>query len=69
MRRSTRRASSLNDILYDGVNEIIKINGKKKGIELYLVNRDLVMHYLPVSIHQTTLDEFFDFEFDSSRRC
>jgi len=69
MKLSTHRASSLNDILYDGVDAIIKINGKKKGIELYLVNRDLVMQYLPVSIHQTTLDEFFDFEFDSDRRC
>jgi len=59
------RALVLNDILYDGVDEIIKINGKKKGIELHLVNRDLVMQYLPVSIHQTTLDEFFDID----RRC
>jgi len=59
------RALVLNDILYDGVDEIIKINGKKKGIEIHLVNRDLVMQYLPVSIHQTTLDEFFDID----RRC
>ena len=64
-RLPTSRALVLNDILYDGVDEIIKINGKKKGIEIHLVNRDLVMHYLPVSIHQTTLDEFFDID----RRC
>lgn len=69
MKLSTSRASSLNDILYDGVDEIIKINGKRKGIEIHLVNRNLVMQYLPVSIHQTTLDEFFDFDFDIDRRC
>ncbi len=56
---STHRALILNDILYDGVDEIIKIDGKRKGIELHMVNRDSVMQYLPVPINQTTLDEFF----------
>lgn len=58
-RLSTSRASALNDIFYDVVCEIIKINGKRKGIEIHMINHDLVMQYLPVSIHQTTLDEFF----------
>jgi hypothetical protein len=59
---STRRALALKDILYHGVNEIIKINSKRKGIELHLINRDLVMEYLPVSINQTTLDGFFEID-------
>jgi hypothetical protein len=59
VRLSTSRSLSLNDILYDDVEEIIKINGKRKGIEIHFINRDIVMQYSPVSIHQTTLDEFF----------
>jgi len=59
---STHRALALKDILYHGVDEIIKINSKRKGIELHLINRDLVMQYLPVSINQTTLDGFFEID-------
>jgi hypothetical protein len=58
MRLTTPRASSLATRLYDGVDEILRIDGKKRGIELQMLNRGLLMHYLPVSIYQTTLDEF-----------
>ena len=65
MRPATARALSLNDLLYDAAGEIIQMRPKKKGIEIQSVNRGLIMHYLPVPIHQTTLDEFIY----SSWRC
>jgi hypothetical protein len=64
MRLTTPRASSRNTILYAGIDEILKMDGKKRGIELQVLNRGLLMHYLPVSIYQTTLDEFIEY-----RRC
>jgi uncharacterized hydantoinase/oxoprolinase family protein len=58
IRHTSSRASALNDILIKGAGEIIEITRKKKSIELRLINRDLVMDYSPLSVYQTTLDEF-----------
>ncbi|RZN34772.1 MAG: hypothetical protein EFT35_08950 [Methanophagales archaeon ANME-1-THS] len=63
-RLTTPRASSLDTLLYDGVDKILSIEGKRRGIELQVPNRGLLMHYMPVSIYQTTLDEFME-----SGRC
>ena len=57
---ATARALSLNDLLYEEAGEIIQMKPKKKGIEIQSVNRGVIMDYLPLPIHQTTLDEFID---------
>jgi hypothetical protein len=58
MRHPSSRGSAFNDLLSKSAGEILEITRKKKSIELCLVNRDLVMDYSPLSIYQTTLDEF-----------
>jgi hypothetical protein len=58
LRPPSSRASAFNEILYKGVDEIIEIKRKKKGIEIRSINHDLVMEYVPLSLYQTTLDDF-----------
>jgi hypothetical protein len=58
IRHASSRASVFNDLFSKGAREILEITRKKKSIELRVVNRDLLLDYSPLSIYQTTLDEF-----------
>jgi hypothetical protein len=57
-RLPSSRAHALNEMLYKGASEILEFKRKKKGIELHMSSCGLTMDYLPLSIYQTTLDEF-----------
>ncbi len=52
------RSAALDEILYKGAGEIVTMRRTKEGVELYQSTRACSMHYVPLSIHQTTLEEF-----------
>lgn len=57
-RYTSPRAGALNTLVHEAVDEILSIESKGRGIELQVPNRCLLMDYMPVSLYQTTLDEF-----------
>jgi hypothetical protein len=58
LKLSSTSGCAIGDILYKGVDEVLKITKRKRGIQLQMVMAKLIMQYSPVSIFQTTLDDF-----------
>lgn len=58
LRASSSRALAYEEILTKAAEERISVERGKKGIRLHQHTRGTVMDYVPLSIYQTTLDEF-----------
>ena len=57
-RAPSSRALAFDDILMKLAEERISVERRKKGVRLHQHTRGTLMDYVPLSIYQTTLDEF-----------
>jgi hypothetical protein len=58
LRAPASRALAFDEILAKAAEERISVERRKKGIRIHQHTRGAFMDYVPLSIYQTTLDEF-----------
>ena len=58
LRAPASRALAFDEILAKAAEERISVERRKRGIRIHLHTRGTLMDYVPLSIYQTTLDEF-----------
>ncbi|HDS44901.1 MAG TPA: hypothetical protein ENN68_02195 [Methanomicrobia archaeon] len=57
-RTPSSRALAFDEILAKLPEDRISVERRRKGVRLHQHTRDIIMDYVPLSIYQTTLDEF-----------